>query len=427
MKKILLIILLLVRIQSEPATAAQEIVLLQSFQVKPYEEAGKGFISVYQDRIKRLVISELEGVDIQKKIKQANPSLVLAIGMEALSLATSIKDIPVIYLMVLNPQTILAGEENVTGVSMYIPPEKHLMALLETLPGTETIGFLYDPERSGRFVEEAHQVAAKMQVQLVAREIHDPRQAPSLVMDMKDTIDVFWMLPDLTVIIPETVEFLLLFSFQNKIPLFTFSEKYVEMGAFLSVDIDAVDMGRQAGEMALEILAGQRVEKMKQAYARKATIVTNAMIARKLGIRSRIAMNLEEGRNGKISKRNEKESTYKIVDEKMFDADKFIDDTISIKPAEAPIKEINWPKSLELSKMTMRTAVMVTEESMDSKNILKESFRYTKAVIKDPITPVAADSEGVAIPSMISPITKKRTKENGRIRMIAMSRPMDGG
>ncbi len=304
MKKILLIILLLVWVQSEPAAAAREILLLQSFRVKPYEEAVEGFASVYQNRIKQLIISELESVDIQQKIKQANPSLVLAIGMEALSLAKTIQDIPMVYLMVLNPQTVLADEDNVTGVSMHIPPEKHLMVLLETLPSTHTIGFLYDPDRSGRFVEEARQAAAKMQVQLVAREIHDSRQAPSLVMDMKDTIDVFWMLPDLTVINPETVEFLLLFSFQNKIPLFTFSEKYVEMGAFLSMDIDAFDMGRQAGEMALEILAGQNVEKMKQAYARKAIITTNTLIAGKLGIRSRIAMNLGEGRNGKIFRKN---------------------------------------------------------------------------------------------------------------------------
>ena len=305
MRKILLIILfVLVMIQSEPTAAAQDIVLLQSFRVKPYEEAVKGFTSVYQDQIKRLVVSDLEGVDIQKKIRQANPSLVLAIGIEALTLAKAIKDIPLVYLMVLNPQAVLAGEEKVTGVSMYIPPEKHLMVLLETLPGTETIGFLYDPKRSGRFVGEAHRVAADMQVRLVARAIHDPKQAPSLIKNMKDTIDVFWMLPDLTVIVPETVEFLLLFSFQNKIPLFTFSEKYVEMGAFLSMDIDAFDMGRQAGEMALEILAGKRVENIKQAYARKANITTNAMIAKKFGMRSWIAMNLRKGRNEKIFRKS---------------------------------------------------------------------------------------------------------------------------
>lgn len=300
MKTILLVLVLLVFIVPAPAGAGQDVVAIQSFRVKPYEEALKGFSSVSQSQIKRLVISELKSVDIQKKIRQANPALVLAIGIEALSVAKKVKDIPVVYLMVLNPQSILAAEKNVTGVSMYIPPDKHLATLQETLPGTQTIGLLYNPERSGRFVEEARKQAAKMQLQLVATEIHDPKQAPSLAMAMKDTIDVFWMLPDLTVITPQTVEFLLLFSFENKIPLFTFSEKYVEMGAFLSMDIDAFDMGRQAGEMALEILAGEDVKKIKQTYARKAIVSTNLLIARKLGIRTMIAINLEEQQNEKI-------------------------------------------------------------------------------------------------------------------------------
>ena len=300
MKKILMLLVLLAFAVSAPAGAGQDVVVIQSFRVKPYEEALNGFSSVSQSKIKRLVISELKGVDIQKKIKQANPSLVLAIGMEALSLAKTIKDIPVVYLMVLNPRSILSAEKNVTGVSMYIPPDKHLAALLETLPGTQTIGFLYNPVRSGRFVEEARKQAAKMQVQLIATEIHDPKQAPSLALEMKDRIDVFWMLPDLTVITPETVEFLLLFSFENKIPLFTFSEKYVEMGAFLSMDIDAFDMGRQAGEMAVEILAGEDVRNIRQTYARKAIVSTNLLIARKLGINAMIAMTIEESNTEKI-------------------------------------------------------------------------------------------------------------------------------
>lgn len=294
MKKIVCVWAMLFFAGAAPVWAGEEVVAIQSFRVKPYEQALKGFSSVSQAKMKRLVISELKGVDILKKIRQADPALVLAVGMEALALAKTIKDIPVVYLMVLNPQSILDGEKNITGVSMYIPPGKHLAALKDTLPGAQTIGFLYDPQRSGRFVKEARRAAAEMQVQLVGREIHDPRQAPTLVMEMKDTIDVFWMLPDLTVITPETVEFLLLFSFENKIPLFTFSEKYVEMGAFLSMDIDAYDMGRQAGEMAQQIRAGADVRKISPTYARKAIVSTNLLIARKLGIRTMVAMNLEE-------------------------------------------------------------------------------------------------------------------------------------
>ena len=58
----------------------------------------------------------------------------------------------------------------------------------------------------------------------------------------------------------------------------------------MSMDIDAFDMGRQAGEMAEAILAGEDVKNLLPAYAAKAVVSTNVMIARKLGIHLTIAM-----------------------------------------------------------------------------------------------------------------------------------------
>jgi len=117
---------------------------------------------------------------------------------------------------------------------------------------------------------------------------------------MKEKIDAFWMLPDITLITPETVKFLLLFSFENNIPLLAFSEKYVEAGAFMSTGIDAFDMGIQAGELANEILSGRGAKDVQQVCARKVVVSTNLMIARKLGINLNIAMSAGDSRREKI-------------------------------------------------------------------------------------------------------------------------------
>ncbi len=101
---------------------------------------------------------------------------------------------------------------------------------------------------------------------------------------MKGKIDAFWMLPDLTVITPETVEYLLLFSLENTVPILTFAQKYVELGALLCVGIDAFDIGAQAGEMAEKILSGRDVKDVQWVDARKAVISINLKVARKLGI-----------------------------------------------------------------------------------------------------------------------------------------------
>ena len=265
--------------------ARQQIVAVQGMRVAPYEEAVKGFKSVCDATITRVVISELKGADFVERIHEIRPDLVLAIGMGALLRVKGIHDIPVVYLMVLDPQSIiLSGGKNITGVSMNIPQERQLLTLSKALPHIKTIGLLYDPDRTGYLAKGARNAAREIGLKLIAKEVHRSREVPPLIEDMRGKIDVFWMLPDLTVITPETVEFLLLFSLENKIPILSFSEKYVELGALMSIGIDTFDMGCQAGGMAKAILSGRDAANVRQVDARKAVMWINLKVARKLGI-----------------------------------------------------------------------------------------------------------------------------------------------
>ncbi|MGD2127403.1 MAG: ABC transporter substrate binding protein [Desulfobacteraceae bacterium] len=282
------------------AEARQEIVAVQSLRIQPYEEAIKGFKSSCHAQIQRMVISERQEVDVVREIKRIRPDMVLAIGRDALSTVKRIKNIPIVYLMVLNPQTMLSGENNITGVSMNISPEKQLTALLGALPRTKRIGLVYDPNRTAYFVKEAQDAARTMGVTLVAKKAPNSKDAPSLIMTLKKKIDVFWMIPDITVITPETVEFLILFSLENNIPLLTFSEKYLELGAFMSTAIDPFDMGAQAGEMANKIFRGKDGKGIQQVHARRMLVSTNLMIAGKLGISLNIAGTLGTSTDEKI-------------------------------------------------------------------------------------------------------------------------------
>jgi len=264
--------------------AAQEIVAVQSVRVAPYEEAIKGFKNVCDARIKELVLSELKETDVVEKIAEIRPDMVLAIGMDALSMVRRIENIPVVYLMVLNPQSVVSAERNITGVSMNIPQERQLRAFLDALPDLNSIGLLYDPDRTGYLAENVREAAREIGINLIAKEVHRSSDVPSLIKDMKGKIDAFWMLPDLTVITPETVEYLLLFSLENTVPILTFAKKYVESGALMSVGIDAFDIGTQAGEMAEKILSGRDVKDVQRVDARKAVISINLKVAGKLGV-----------------------------------------------------------------------------------------------------------------------------------------------
>jgi len=151
------------------AEAGQEIVAVQSVRVEPYEEAVEGFRSTCDAQIQRIVISERREADVAREINRVKPDIVLAIGRDALSAVKKIKNIPIVYLMVLNPQTMLSHENNITGVSMNISPEKQLKALLEAVPQTKNIGLVYDPNRTAHLVKEAQHAAGIMGLTLLAK------------------------------------------------------------------------------------------------------------------------------------------------------------------------------------------------------------------------------------------------------------------
>jgi len=135
--------------------ASQDIFVVQSLGVKPYDDALEGFKNACNGTIKKRILSEREGPDILEGIRQSRPDVILAIGLKALLLVKGIRDTPVIYLMVSNPHYILSGEKNITGVSMNVSPEVQLAFYTKLMPDMKDIGLLSDPDETGYFVKRA--------------------------------------------------------------------------------------------------------------------------------------------------------------------------------------------------------------------------------------------------------------------------------
>lgn len=289
MKRLYLTIFFLVACYGS-AAAGQEIAVVQSAELPLYAQAIQGFARVCDASLQKMVIDESRRDDTLRKIKMNRPDMILAIGPDALSLVKRIKTIPIVYVMVLDPQSTLSGQENITGVKWATSPDRQLRGLRQILPHAKNVGLLYDPDRTGYLVEEAQKAAREIGITLMVKEVHSSKDVAPSVMDMRGEIDVFWMLPDVTVLTRETEKFLILYSIKHRIPLLAFAERYLDMGAFLSTGTDAFDMGAQAGEMANKILLGKQVRDIRQAHARKYVVSTNVMIAGKLGIPVNLAM-----------------------------------------------------------------------------------------------------------------------------------------
>lgn len=262
---------------------AANVVSVQSVNITPYNDAFKGLASGCNCNVEQFVLSEMQGVDIVKEIRRERPDLIIAVGNGALEKIKSINNIPVVYLMALIPQPAVTGKTNITGISMDIPPDRQLEIIKQILPSANDIGLIYNPGQTGKFVEKAKVPAAAMGIKLTANEARNSKDVPEQL-NLMGRVKAFWMLPDVSVMTPETVEILFLYSIKNKVPVITFSQKYLEMGALMSLDIDAYDIGQQAGEIAGRILSGTDAGKIPAVSARKINITVNQRTARKLGI-----------------------------------------------------------------------------------------------------------------------------------------------
>jgi putative tryptophan/tyrosine transport system substrate-binding protein len=248
--------------------------------LKPYQEVLRGIRDSCDCTVRELKLQEDEGVE---KILKKPPDAVIAIGMSAFKKVREIQSLPVIYTMVIPSETAGPLSQNISGVSMDSDPVETIAAMREVFPKAKRIGVLYDPRYTAAFVAVAAQSAAAAGVELIVKQGHDQRDIPRLVNEMRNKIDVLWMLPDPTVVTPAMVEYLLQFSFQYNVPIFSFADKYIEMGAVAALVVDPHALGVQAGEIVKTLSSGRK--SAIRVYARTPRLTINTKVAAKMGLK----------------------------------------------------------------------------------------------------------------------------------------------
>ena len=293
MRKILLPLLVLASIVGAAGSAiAGDVAVIMSARVDAYEEALRGFKRSLRHRIVveydmagdfdrgRAILSE-----IKSKVK---PDLIFAVGIWALQVVVGeTTNIPVVYAMILNPPSIIgAGSKNVTGASMNVPVEQTIHLFKQLGPQIRRLGVVFDRAKTGYLVSLADAIAREQGLQLITKEIRSPREAiPALDSLQEERIDALWIVPDETILAPEVVQYMLLFSYRNKVPLLGLSERHAQMGALLSLSFaSSEDIGRQAGELANSILEGKTAAEIPYTTARQVKLIVNLKTAQKLGI-----------------------------------------------------------------------------------------------------------------------------------------------
>jgi putative ABC transport system substrate-binding protein len=127
-------------------------------------------------------------------------------------------------------------------------------------------------------------VARRLGFELLAREIASPRDIPDALRGLANRADVLWGIADSVVLTPATAKTILSFSYQNRVPMVAPSESWVKAGALFALERDYEDVGRQCGELALQVLAGARPRSLGVQPPRRVTWVVNRRAARQLDL-----------------------------------------------------------------------------------------------------------------------------------------------
>jgi putative ABC transport system substrate-binding protein len=225
------------------------------------------------------------------EIKKKRPDLIVTIGSKATELVSQdIKDIPIVFSAVLNPAISGfvpardAPEVNLTGASLDVPLRIQLEKFKLIVPDLKTLGVLYTSETEP-LIREAQSVSGDLGIELVPLSIESEKEIPSALQEFKNEVDGIWAVADPLIFTPQSTQFILLFTLRNGLPLMGLTPSFVEAGALFTLAPDYKDVGRQAGEMALEIVSGKDPKQVSISMPRMIYLYLNLKTAEQINLK----------------------------------------------------------------------------------------------------------------------------------------------
>jgi len=201
------------------------------------------------------------------------------------------KEIPVIYTAVTDPLAAeLADEEGnpvgeITGTSDKLPIQQQLEMIRTMLPEAETIGILYTTSEanSESAIKEYEALAEEYDFTIETAGITATADIPLAAQGLLEKVDCITNLTDNTVV--SSLPAILEMANEAKIPVFGSEIEQVKIGCLAAQGLDYVELGRQTGKMAAQVLKGEKkASELPYETIEEASLYINEKTAENLGI-----------------------------------------------------------------------------------------------------------------------------------------------
>lgn len=180
--------------------------------------------------------------------------------------ATEERRIPIVYSIVAKPRTTEIIKDyddsgrNITGVTMKIPVREQFTIVKEVLPQTGRLGILYCTEMPQARAAAREAVAAAPEFGWTPLTASFPREKLSQLSDIVGAlarqVDALYLPPNPVLSVSENRLTVIRVADEHEIPVIAVEKKQVEEGALMAVHCDFYEIGRQAANLAAQVLAG---------------------------------------------------------------------------------------------------------------------------------------------------------------------------
>jgi putative ABC transport system substrate-binding protein len=237
-------------------------------RLEKYEEAGNGFkkallhpvVEVRLDE-KKWTLSHLEDL-----IYDEDPELIYCIGTKAYLIASKYaRKTDKIFSSIINWMR-LPTTEKTFGVSNELHPGMQIMLFRHIFPHVKKIGVLYSREYNSQWFERSQEQAKDMGVEILGQAISgEENNIISSLKGLLPKVDALWLISDPLIMSNKTSLTEVLKECElSKTPVFSYHEAFVKYGVTLVLSVDNPTIGRQAAGIALEVLAGEKMEEEVQ-------------------------------------------------------------------------------------------------------------------------------------------------------------------
>ena len=228
---------------------------------------------------------------IADQVVADQPDLIFAITTQVTqTLQNATSDIPIIMAGVTDPEAALVVDSleepgaNITGVSDAVPLEEHFELMLAIQPDIQTLGMMYttSDDSGSTETEQAKVIAEEMGLEVVVEGIAQAIDMQMVGQQLASQVDAVYIGSDNT--IASAFETLVDVTDAETIGIYPSVDNMVRQGGVAALAINQADIGKQAAQMAVEVLNGADTATMPVQFVENKQKLYNSETVANLGI-----------------------------------------------------------------------------------------------------------------------------------------------